>query len=143
VSFDYEAALQAAAQLKVTADSLLGIAAELEVAVPIAAEDWEGPFRDVFDVDSADFYAALRSMAGTLMSLRTEIRTKALQYYAEHDGPLQAGLDEEWDESDLARFEAELDADLEDYEAEIGGTVSVLDTPGVPGSDYSILTGDD
>src|SRR3546814_19524148 len=49
VTFDYEAAEEAAAQLLATAESLLEALGVLELDRPVVTEDWEGRFRPTFD----------------------------------------------------------------------------------------------
>jgi hypothetical protein len=77
--FDFVAADDAATELELTAQSLLLIAALLELDVPVVTEDWRGRFREVFDVESARNAVAARTLPDDLLTLAAGIRAKAIE----------------------------------------------------------------
>jgi hypothetical protein len=77
--FDFDAADDAALQLELTAQSLLQIAGLIELDVPVVAEDWTGRFREVFDVESANFDIAARTLAEDLLVMAAAVRAKAIE----------------------------------------------------------------
>jgi hypothetical protein len=77
--FDFAAADEAARQLELTGESLLEAVAVLEADIPVVAEDWEGRFREVFDVESAMHCTAARTLANDLLTLAAVMRANAVQ----------------------------------------------------------------
>jgi hypothetical protein len=77
--FDFEAADTAARELELTGQSLLEVAALLEADVPVVAEDWEGRFREVFDVESMLHDIGARTLANDMLLLAAAIRAKAVE----------------------------------------------------------------
>jgi hypothetical protein len=77
--FDFGAADAAADQLLLTAQSLLEAVGVLELDVPVVTQDWQGRFRQVFDVEMLRQDVALRMMAEALFVLATLVRAKAIE----------------------------------------------------------------
>jgi hypothetical protein len=77
--FDLTAADTAVDELLLTAQSLLEAVALLETDIPVVTEDWEGRFREVFDVDAFRYDVALRTMAENLFTIASLVRARSIE----------------------------------------------------------------
>jgi hypothetical protein len=81
--FDFEAADTAARELELTSQALIEAVGVLEEDAPVVTEDWEGRFREVFDVESLMQDGAARALADDLLMLAAMIRAKAVDAAAD------------------------------------------------------------
>jgi hypothetical protein len=79
VQFDFEAADTAARELELTGQALMEVVALIETDAAAVTEDWEGRFREVFDVESMAHDGAGRALANDMLTLAAMIRAKAVE----------------------------------------------------------------
>jgi uncharacterized protein YukE len=77
--FDQEAAREAADQLMITVQSLLGVLAALEQDKTTVADGWTGPFRTEFDKDMSRLVTGGGLLTETLRQMAVVIRAKAYE----------------------------------------------------------------
>jgi len=82
IRFDDAAATELAAQLEITARSLLEVVDRFEREVVAATEEWRGRFRHTFDVESARHDLEARALANDLHLMAVAVRAKMFEAQA-------------------------------------------------------------